>query len=86
MMERIEWIDSGLSFASTWMAESLIEERAREWDGLCVSVGHVVYEDDERVILGTTHDPEGNNWAACFGIQKRCIVKRVPLSQLPEQT
>lgn len=83
-MERIEWVDSGLAFANTWTPEPLIEDRVRDWNGICVSVGQVVYEDEERIVLGITHDPEHNAWAACFGIQKRCIVKRVALSQLPE--
>lgn len=79
-MERIEWVDSGMSFASTWLSTSLIQERAREWHGVVVSVGQVVYEDEERLVLGLSHDAETDNWASCFAIYKPCILTRVKLA------
>lgn len=78
--ERIVWVDSGLSFASTWLEEETIIERAKEWDGLVISVGQVVYEDAERVVLGLSKDKETNNWTGAFLIYKPTIIIRKLLS------
>lgn len=83
-MERIEWVDSGLAFASTWLDEGVIAARAKEWHGIVVSVGQLVFEDDDKIILGLSYDTEAGNWASCFGIMKSSIIKRTPLSQLAE--
>lgn len=78
-IEHIVWVDSGLSFASTWLSQSTIEERAKEWQGIVHSAGHVVFEDDDCVVLGLSLDEETDNWAGCIGIYKPCIVYRQQL-------
>jgi len=83
-IERIVWVDSGLSFASTWLDTKDIIERAKDWNGRIVSVGQVIYEDDERLVLGINYDPENDNWAACFLIGKVAILNRVRLEDVQE--
>lgn len=78
-MEAVEWIDSGLSFAATWLTEDTIVHRAKEWDGRVTTVGHVIYEDDTRIVLGLSKDHETGNWSGCFAIYKSAIVQRVAL-------
>ena len=78
-LARIVWVDSGLSFASTWLEHSTIVERAMEWTGKIVSVGRVVYEDNERVVLGISYDQENDNWASVFLIAKQSILTRESL-------
>lgn len=81
-MERVEWVDSGLSFASAWLDERVAVERVKEWNGIVVTVGHVVYEDEERILIGMSHDVETGNWAGLFGIYKPCIIKRTVLTEI----
>lgn len=79
-MERIEWVDSGLAFASTWLDEATIKQRASEWDGKVVTVGQVIFEDEERIIMGLSRDTENDNWAGCFLIWKPSIIDRKALT------
>lgn len=78
-VERIVWVDSGLSFASTWLPVATVRDRAKSWQGLVQSVGQVVFEDDLCVVLGLSYDEETDNWAGCMGIYKPCIVHREEL-------
>lgn len=78
-LERIVWVDSGLSFASTWLDHSTILERAKEWTGRIISVGRIVYEDEERIVLGVSYDAEHDNWASVFLIAKQSILAREKL-------
>ena len=78
-MEAIEWVDSGLSFASTWLDERSVIERAKEWDGRVTTVGHVIFEDDDRIVLGLSRDHETGYWAGCFAIYKSAIIARCKL-------
>lgn len=84
-MERVEWVDSGLSFASSWLDEATIIERAKEWHGIVVTVGQLIYEDDDKLVLGLSQDAETGNWAACFGIMKSSIVHRAVLQEVAER-
>ena len=79
-MERIEWIDSGMSFAATWLDESTITDRADAWHGLVITVGQVVHETEDRVVLGLSQDAETGHWSGCFLIWKASIQKRVKLT------
>ena len=75
-MERIVWVDSGLSFAHVWVPEETITERADGWDGLVTTVGQVVHETEDRVVLCMSHDRETGAWAQCFLIYKPTIKER----------
>lgn len=75
-LERVVWVDSGLSFASTWLDESTIVDRAKEWDGIVQTVGHVIYEDSKRLVLGLSYDKDNESWAGAFLIYKPAIVER----------
>ena len=79
-MERILWVDSGLSFASTWTPEQMVTDRADEWDGKVTSVGFVVHETDDRIVLGLSRDAETGMWSGCFLIYKPCILERTKLT------
>lgn len=79
MTERVVWWDSGLSFASTWLPEQTVVERAKDWDGRVTTVGQVVYEDTQTLVLGLSRDGETGAWAGCFAIFKPCILERTQL-------
>lgn len=69
-------MDSGLSFANVWCPEQTITDRADEWDGRVTTVGTVVHETEDRVVLCMSHDHESDAWAQCFLIYKPAIVER----------
>jgi hypothetical protein len=75
-LERVVWIDSGLSFASTWLDEDVIVDRSKGWDGKVVTVGQNIYEDATRLVLGLSYDKDAEAWAGAFLIYKPAIVER----------
>lgn len=81
-LERIVWVDSGLSYASTWLEEATIVDRAKDWDGRVTTVGQVIYEDDRVVVLCLSRDLETNNWAGAFLIYKPAILTREILARV----
>lgn len=81
-LERVVWVDSGLSYASTWLDEDTIVDRAKAWDGRVSTVGHVIYEDDTRIVLGLSWDKETGNWAGAFLIYKPAIIEREEISRV----
>lgn len=80
-LERVVWVDSGLSYASTWLDEETIVGRAKDWDGLVTTVGHLIYEDNTRIVLGLSHDKETGNWAGAFLIYKPAIIERYEIAR-----
>lgn len=71
---KLHWIDSGLSFANTWLDKQTIIERALNWTGECTAVGQIVYQDRDRIVLCLIEDEEKENYAACFLISQKCII------------
>lgn len=80
-MEKIVWMDSGLSYASTWLDEQTIVERAQAWDGRVVTVGQVIWEGPDRILLGLSKDEEHGHWAGAFLIWKQAIIERSTLCE-----
>lgn len=80
-MERIVWMDSGLSYAPTWLDEKTIIDRAQEWNGQVVTVGQVIWEGPDRILLGLSKDEESGNWAGAFLIWKQAIIERTTLCE-----
>lgn len=80
-MEEIVWMDSGLSYAPTWLDEETIIERAKEWNGRVTTVGQVVWEGPDRIILGLSRDAENGHWAGIFLIWKQAIISRRELCE-----
>jgi hypothetical protein len=80
-LERVVWVDSGLSYASTWLDEETVIDRAKEWNGRVTTVGHLIYEDDSCVVLGLSHDTETGNWSGAFLIYKPTILERYEIAR-----
>ena len=72
--EIVEWVDS--SSSDGWDEKHSIEEDFDE-DLTCYSVGFVVYESDDRIVL-LSHDGS-KLWSTRITIPKVCVVKRQPL-------
>jgi hypothetical protein len=62
----IKWLDSGLFIADGWEPVAQVLPKARLTGMTCTTIGHLVHEDDEVVVVGLSHD-ESNE--AIYGAQ-----------------
>ena len=78
-VERIRWVDSGLSFASTWLDGDTVRDRARSHRAECEAAGFVVSEDERGITLCVVRDEVADTFAACFWIAKISVIERTVL-------
>lgn len=76
ILEEVQWIDSGLNFANEWVDLDEIVHRAKEWNGVAMTVGYVAYEAEDRIVLVQTLDLSSPNAANAFLIYKENIISR----------
>lgn len=83
-MVRVEWIDSGMSRANGW--ESL--EKCIEGLGLAaapvrsmevVTVGLLMHEDDDHIVVAQSYDRHNESWFSTQVIWRPALVKMEPL-------
>lgn len=73
-VELIRWLDTGLAVADGWQD---VDYYKRE--GKCsevVSSGLLVFEDDDRVILANSYDPDHDTYVNAMVISKSAIITR----------
>jgi hypothetical protein len=75
-LERIVWVDSGWNYCNVWSTIDEIIHMAKEWSGHQTTVGFVVYEDDDRVVLVQTLDGERPNATNAWLVYKETIIER----------
>lgn len=65
-IEYVRWLDSGTHLHDGWMQLEVVQQQAKACLQEVETVGHVVFEDDEVIVLGLSID-EANN--TVFGAQ-----------------
>ncbi len=81
MIEKVIWDDAG-SFGTedeVWLRQEDIIDNYRRAQFQIVSVGHVIHEDDDSLILAQSHDSEYNQYSDPLRIPKRMIVRRIEM-------
>jgi len=74
-VEVVEWVDS--SSDDGWEDKHKVEEEFEE-SLTCYSVGFLVYESDDRIVL-LSHDGS-KQWSTRITIPKVCVVNRQVLN------
>jgi hypothetical protein len=73
-VERVTWLDTGLAISDGWMTPAHILEHAT--NQLVTSVGFVMYEDDDRLILTGTFAADIDQHLNAQSISKIAIRQR----------
>lgn len=75
-VERVVWTDSGMFIDKGWANTDAYRSAAEAWQGDVVTIGQPIYEDDEVLVLGLSHDRCHDNWFGAQLIAKACIKER----------
>lgn len=78
-VERIVWIDSGMFIDKGWATTQVYRDSIAGWRGDVESVGTVMFEDDDVVVLGLSRDIVNDTWYGAQLIHKPCISYREAL-------
>lgn len=80
-MVRVEWIDSGMARTNGWeKAEDIIEGLRRTPEFMrVVSVGLLLFQDEEQVILAQSYDAHNENFVNAHGIYRPNVISIEPL-------
>jgi hypothetical protein len=82
-LEVIRWRDSGMHLASDeWTSIANLRARAVVSGMEVTTVGMLVHEDDDVVILGLSVDDAGGTVFGAQAIWKACILERRGLDQI----
>jgi len=82
-LEVIRWRDSGMHLASDeWTAISRVRAEAGLTGMEVTTVGMLVHEDDDVVILGLSIDETGDTVFGAQAIWKACILERCGLDHI----
>lgn len=73
---RITWYDSGMHLDEGWATADKYTEDIDLDRLLVVTVGMLMHEDDDVVVLGLSYDPAHENWYGAQLIMKLNIQKR----------
>ena len=75
-IEYIRWLDSGTHLSDGWMKLEVVQQQAKASLQYVETVGHVVHEDDEVVVLGLSIDEANSTVFGAQVIAKGNIVQR----------
>ena len=82
-LEVIRWRDSGMHLASEeWTSITRVRAQAVITGMEVTTVGMLVHEDDDVVILGLSIDETGGTVFGAQAIWKTCILERCGLDQI----
>ncbi|MGH9887860.1 MAG: hypothetical protein ACREBE_20175, partial [bacterium] len=82
-VEVIRWRDSGMHLASEeWTAITSVRARAAVSGMEVTTVGMLVHEDDDVVVLGLSIDETGDTVFGAQAIWKACILERCGLDEI----
>ena len=76
-IEKIEWLDAS---SNTGWDSRTAYEKTFDVDLTVVSVGYIVHETDDRVVMLMTHSYADGLYDVSLVLPKACIVSRVRLS------
>lgn len=68
------WQDSGQQMATSWAAPGLVASRAAELDTRVKTVGYILDETNEYILIAQSIDMESGNVAAVMRIVKTSVV------------
>jgi hypothetical protein len=75
----VEWMDTGARAGMTWAtAEELVKEAATN-DGIVVTVGYLLHNDDQFLLLAQSHDTHFDNYLNTHQVMKSAVRKVVKL-------
>lgn len=75
-MVRVEWIDSGMNRSDGWEPASRYAEELGKPTILSVTtVGMLMHEDGDHIIVGQSYDPHNDHWYSGQVIYRPCIQK-----------
>jgi hypothetical protein len=83
MLEKVIWDDAG-EFGGedvSWVSKEGVLQMYANAQFLIVSVGFVVHENDDSLIMALSYDDEMNQYSKPFRIPKRMIMKRIILEE-----
>lgn len=75
-IERVEWLDTGMSITDGWMSEEKLRERADPKRMEAISVGWFLYETDDVLVLTQTYDEALDQHFNAQVIHKTAITSR----------
>lgn len=75
-IEQIDWIDSGAWLGDEWHSLDVYKSRIKGWTGHVTTIGTVMHEDENVVVLGLSKDLDNDAWYGAQLIYKPCIVYR----------
>lgn len=75
-VERVVWTDSGMHIDHGWATTDVYRSSATKWQGSVVTVGQVLYEDDDVLVIGLSHDKANDTWFGAQLIAKANITRR----------
>lgn len=79
---KVEWVDSGAALYDGWEQPADMIERSKINDLMCMTVGFLLHEDEERVIVSLTWDSHHDAFVSGHNIFKPCIVRMVDLTEV----
>jgi hypothetical protein len=82
-IEKVVWDDAGAfgGVDDSWVEYDQIIENYHNGQFLVASVGHIIYEDDDSLIMAQSHDEKYGQYSNPFRIPKVSIVKRIVLDE-----
>lgn len=73
-MVRVEWIDSGMSRSEGWEdAQDIVRALTEEGSFEVVTIGWLIHEDDERIIVAQSHDTFNDAYYNAHAIYRPCV-------------
>lgn len=73
---KIIWDDAGgFGCDEVWQTKDLILDSYRAASFTIVSVGHIIFEDDDSIVIAQSYDEEFKQFANCLRIPKGMVLK-----------
>lgn len=69
----VEWLDSGLNISDGWQKTDDVLGQARIERMNVTTVGMLMHEDDDLVIVGLSYDAEHDQWFSAQAIAQQNI-------------
>jgi len=73
----VEWIDSGMAIGQTWKKPDAFVEEVHENSNflLVTTVGYLLHEDDEHLVLAQSRDQHNDQYLNAQVIYRPCVQK-----------
>jgi hypothetical protein len=75
----VEWVDSGLNIDHGWASKDKYLENTEKKRMLVDTVGILMHEDEEKVVVALSHDQNLDTWYSAQLILRESIISYVEL-------